>query len=305
MQFTNLYQQAFQATKANHQALSTDETLEQRANGFTSMMREERHRLARKSSWYTRWSERVDQACATEELEYMDVPNYSQAAKLRIAQGVHLSNQVTFCYQRFFRYLQPLIEEIHQRTGRPARLLELASGVGGFAIELSKQAQKHRLPVEIVGSDVVPLYIETANRQAQKLSLPVHFERIDALRLQSFPRPVFDIIVIAQSLHHFSPGQIAQMMAGAQNAATTAFVGLDGYRSWHMLTLVPLSALFSFQKDTIHDAWLTARKFYPMAELETFARLAVPNAEIDVHRAAGINTIISVRFDRRSQGGKL
>ena len=84
----------------------------------------------------------------------------------------------------------------------------------------------------------------------------------------------FDIVVMAQSLHHFTPGQLAVVIAQSGRHATTAFVGIDGYRSVLLAGGVPLIASLQGIVSFTLDGLTSARKFYSELELDMIAEIA-------------------------------
>jgi SAM-dependent methyltransferase len=175
-------------------------------------------------------------------------------------------------------------------------VLELASGAGGFAFELDRLARKHGVQVQVTGSDIVPLYVTRGNDKARKDASAVSFERVDALDMSALGDGAYDILFIAQSVHHFSPGQLARMIAEARRVATTAFVSVDGFRSLGMVAFVSGTALLSLWPAMVHDAVISVRKFYSEADLEAIARMAAPEARIELGRIVPLNTVLTVRF---------
>ncbi len=47
----------------------------------------------------------------------------------------------------------------------------------------------------------------------------------------------------------------------------------------------------------VHDAVISARKFYAAPELEAIARMAAPGASVRTGRIVPLNTTLVVRFD--------
>ena len=86
----------------------------------------------------------------------MDEEGYPEKGKLAIALGLHLMNVVSASYLRFFELIAPMLRQVEERHGRPARVLELASGSGGFAIALASLAARRGLRVEVTGSEHRP-----------------------------------------------------------------------------------------------------------------------------------------------------
>ena len=143
----------------------------------------------------------------------------------------------------------------------------------------------------------MPAYVADANIRAQARRLPVRFVELNAFDLLSTLTPGdFDICFIAQSIHHFSPGQLAMMVAQAGLAGARHFVGIDGRRSLLMAVGLPLFTALSLQRDFVHDAAITARRFYSEAELALIADIAAPGADVSVERAEPGYSVLHVRY---------
>lgn len=238
----------------------------------------------------------LDDVLRTDEQEHFDEPDYPESKRLTLARHLHRFNRVVLNYRRFLSVLRPLIEEVADRQGRPARLLELASGSGEFAIELARLAGRAGLPVEVLGSDVQASYVRAAQARADALALPVRFQRIDAFELDRQPAAAFDLVFIANSLHHFTPGQLARIVASGHRLAGSAFVAMDGYRSLYLLAFLALATLpLSGSLDFLHDSVITGRKFYSLAELELVARLAAPRGRVRVRASHPGYSVLTVQ----------
>jgi len=275
-------------------ALETRADLAAQIDEALLLHRESRARWAAEQALPTRLDERIDAWLRTEELEHLDEPDFPEREKVRIAQGVRLMNTLTFSSRRFLTVLRPALEEIAAREGRPARVLEIAGGTGGFAMALAELTQKANLSVEVHGSDIVPAYVERARTEAAARGLSVPFHLLDATRME-VEDGAYDVVFVAQSMHHFSPGRLGELIAEAGRVARHSFVGIDGYRSLAMVAFVTGSAAFSLHPASMHDAWITARRFYSHAELEHIARLAAPDAAVRTRRTF-INTVLEVDF---------
>ena len=273
------------------------EALERHVDAALDRLRAERSRLARGGGPLPRVGAALDAALRTDSVEHMDEPDFPERSKLAIAVGLHLLNVATRSYRRFFELLAPVLREVELRHGRPARVLELAGGAGGFAFALASLAQARRISVEVTGSDVVPLYVARAQREAIRARSGVSFRCVDALDMKDIAAKAYDVVFIAQSTHHFSPGQLARMIAESGRVATTAFVSVDGYRSVPMLAFVAGTAILSMWPAMVHDAVISVRKFYGEAELAAIAKMAAPKASAHIGRIWPLNTALTVRFD--------
>lgn len=271
--------------------------LEKEANSWLAQLLIERSVVAEKRGGLFRIHESVDQRLRTDKPEYMDDPDFPADSKLTIVKRLHFFNLLVFSYRRYIYLLTPLILEAQARTGRRAKLLELASGYGELAMEFGRLAAKKKLPLAVTGSDYIPEYVDAAKKRAIRRNFPVDFRQVNAFEMHDFDSGEFDIILISQATHHFSPGQLAVIIAQSQRTASTAFVSFDGRRSLlHLLTL-PLAPSFLGKKAGMHDAWLSSRKFYSEFELATMAKIAAPDAKVDVRPSHPGVSMLTVRFN--------
>jgi SAM-dependent methyltransferase len=218
--------------------------------------------------------ELLDNAIRTSDKELMDKPNLPENEKLDMVQALDRQNVMMQLYPRYIDTLLPLITEVAERTKREVRVLELASGAGGLAFALAETAEQKNLDVRITASDIVPAFIEEGNGIAAKKKLAVSFRLLNAFDMTELEMGEFDIVVMAQSLHHFTPGQLAVIIAQSARYATTAFVGIDGYRSMLLAGGVPLIASLQGIGSFTLDGLTSARKFYSELELDIISEIA-------------------------------
>ncbi|MEI7708601.1 MAG: methyltransferase domain-containing protein [Chlorobium sp.] len=223
--------------------------------------------------------ELLDTAIRTSDKELMDKPNLPESEKLDMVQALDRQNVMMQLYPRYIDTLLPLITEVAEHTKREVRVLELASGAGGLAFALAETAEQKNLNVRITASDIVPAFIEEGNGIAAEKKLAVSFRLLNAFSMNELEMGEFDIVVMAQSLHHFTPGQLAVIIAQSARYATTAFVGIDGYRSMLLTGGVPLIASLQGIGSFTLDGLTSARKFYSELELDMIAELATGRRE--------------------------
>ena len=274
--------------------------LEAHVDAVINDLRSERVKRAREAGGLAKMGAELDAALRTDAVEHMDEDGYPEKGKLGIALGLHMMNVASASYRRFFSMLRPTLEAVQTRFGRPARVLELASGSGGFAFALDALARRHGVEVEVTASDIVPLYVSRGQDRAARDRVPLTFRHLDALDMGSIEDGAYDVVFVAQSVHHFSPGKLARMIAQSSRIATTAFVSIDGYRSLSMVAFVSGTAILSLWPAMVHDAIISVRKFYGEAELEAIARMAAPRAKVSLGRIRPLNTALTVRFDQES-----
>ena len=239
--------------------------------------------------------ELLDNAIRTSDQELMDKPNLPENEKLDMVQALDRQNVMMQLYPRYIDTLLPLITEVAERTKREVRVLELASGAGGLAFALAETAEQKNLDVRITASDIVPAFIEEGNGIAAKKKLAVSFRLLNAFDMTELEMGEFDIVVMAQSLHHFTPGQLAVIIAQSARYATTAFVGIDGYRSMLLTGGVPLIASLQGIGSFTLDGLTSARKFYSELELDIISEIATGRRE---HRVECLwpFSVLTVRF---------
>lgn len=224
--------------------------------------------------------ELIEQATRTAETEHMDNAADGRE-RLEAVQALDRMNRMTFAYEHQCDLVMPLVAEL-ATNGKPVGILELAAGSGGLGFALAERAQEAGIEVSVTASDIVPEMVNEGNRLAGERHLPVSFRRLNAFDLRDLDglEPVSaDLVVISQSLHHFTPGQLALMIASAERQGASAFVGLDGYRSLLLTGGVPLVASLQGIGTFTQDGLTSARKFFSEIELDIIASIATGRQE--------------------------
>ena len=274
------------------------EELETTTNDIVSRYLDERFKVSRELGGGSLLTELLDRVLRTSDTECMDDTKLSEAEKLELVQALDRQNHKMQLYPRYVELLLSLLEEVTTGEQQKMRVLELASGSGGLALALAEEALRKNLPISVTGSDIVPKFVEAGNRQAAAKQLPVNFQLLNAFNLPLFPEGSFDLMVISQSLHHFTPGQLAIMIAQAAQQTKTAFVGIDGYRSILLTGGVPLMASIQCIPSFALDGLISARKFYSELELDLIAEIATGKRDHTVICDWPLS-ILTVRFDGR------
>lgn len=273
--------------------------LETVADDAVARLRTQRLNLA--STRWERLHARLERRVDTDVVEYLDRSEHPAALKLRQIQWLHRQNIALRSYHRFLRLLTPAVEEAAAaRAGAPARLLELGSGSGELSIALARLAASKRLPVEIVGSDIVPEYVKDASERARAAGVPARFRELNAFDLAASLEPGdVDVAFIVQSIHHFSPGQLAMMIAQVGAAGARRFIGIDGRRGLLLLGALPAMCSLSLDPYFVHDAFVSIRRLYSDAELELVASIAAPDARVSVRNDGPFISVLSVEYPQR------
>ena len=272
------------------------EELEAKTNDFVSRFLDERFKVSKELGGSFFLSELLDRLMRTSESENMDDRELPEIEKLELVKALDRQNEMLHLYPRYVAMLLSLLDESIKGGERETRVLELASGSGGLAIALAEEVQRKNLAVSVTGSDIIPIFIDEGNRLAAEKKLPLRFRQLNAYDLSDFSAGSFDLMVLSQSLHHFTPGQLAVMIAQSAKYTTTAFVGIDGYRSILLAGGVPLMASMQGIASFALDGFTSARKFYSELELDIIAEIATGKRDHIVTSSWPLS-ILTIRFD--------
>lgn len=280
------------------------EDLSFKADQWIERLRDRRREIAQKRGGLLAIAEAFDRNLRTDHVEHLDEEDFPTHKKWKLVQKIHLLNRVLFTYNRLLILMKPLIMDIAEKKGRHVKMLELACGSGEFTLGLARLAKKKGLPVVLTGSDYIPAYVKMGNDNAARRGLAVTFREVNAFDMKTVDKGEFDLMFINQSIHHFSPGQLAMMIAQSRLLGAAAFVGFDGLRSLQVLVGLPALTTFSLSPYMLHDGVITARKLYSDLELSLVARIAAPDSpNLTVHSVPPTHTVLFVRHDLASSGG--
>ncbi len=217
---------------------------------------------------------RFDARFATDGMEHIDDPDFSEAHRTRLLDTLDQLNDRMGSYDHFLTALAPLID------GRPTTILDVASGHGGFAIALAKLARTRGLRLTLIATDLREEYLAIGRQRAAEEGVEVEFLVADAFDLDAvFHGRTIDVVTCTQSLHHFGPALTAGFIAECARVATRGIVFVDALRALsRYLLLVPLTLLATRDPAFTHDAMLSIRRSLVPEELGAIAR-CVPGGE--------------------------
>lgn len=200
--------------------------------------------------------------------ELMDDPDLAPGLRSSILAVLDHFNTAFGSYEAFVDLLRPLLSR-----DAPTRILDLASGHGGFALAAARAARAEGLAVEITASDLRREYLDLGEAVARREGLSVRFSVQDARDFSNLTER-FDVLTSTQSLHHLPPGLIAVMFEAAVRTAARGVVFVDGCRSVRTgLALGTFNSLRYRHRAFLHDTWVSARRFFAPEELELLARI--------------------------------
>ncbi|MDT9546168.1 MAG: class I SAM-dependent methyltransferase [Chlorobium sp.] len=276
--------------------------LEKQADIFLEDFHRERLEVSRTGGLGGYIPQLIDDALRTTKAEHMDMAALPPTRKLQLARALERLTGMLALNRRYVNYLRGIIIDIAERSGRNTRVLELAGGAGGLALALAEEVLKQKLPAEVTSSDIVPAYVAEGTDIAERKRLPVAFRTLDACSLEGIEAGSFDLVIMAQSLHHFSGGQLAMMIAQSKETGAMAFIGIDGFRSLMLTAGVPLLASLQGIREFTMDGLTSARKFYSEPELDALAEIATGKRDHTVLSRWPL-TITAISFDGHTLSG--
>jgi SAM-dependent methyltransferase len=250
------------------------EALEEVTDSFMRRFLEERIEASKSLGPGFQLYELLDQSVRSSETEHMDSGRTNGEEKLELVRALDRMNEMTLAYRHQIDLLDPILSELSRLRQGPVRVLELASGSGGLAFALAGHAREKGIDIKVTASDIVPETVAEGRRQAMENSMPVDFVVLNAFDFTGLETGSFDLVIVSQSLHHFTPGQLALMIARSEDLGASAFVGMDGHRSLLLLAGVPLVASLQGIAAFTGDGLTSARKFYSDIELDIIAGIA-------------------------------
>jgi 2-polyprenyl-3-methyl-5-hydroxy-6-metoxy-1,4-benzoquinol methylase len=208
--------------------------------------------------------------------EYIDDPLLADEKREKLIENLDSLNRLAHSYDWFFRALEKFIAKapVGELT-----VLDIGSGHGAFPIRLADKRSLGGRTLSVIGSDISPLYVEKARDAARKQRVRVEFRVLDALKLDRMEER-FDIITSSQTIHHFSPAFLSELMARVRANAKVGVIFFDDRRSALTLLGATVGTLaVSRNPRFLHDGVVSVRRMYSPAELEMLARCA-PGGEI-------------------------
>lgn len=200
--------------------------------------------------------------------EWIDDPNLPDKVRTRMIRNLDRVNRALGAYLWFFAALRRVLRDAPDGN---IRLLDIGSGHGAFPIRLAKKGKLAGRSIEVIGSDIVPAYVEAAREAARDEGARVEFRVLNALKLDRM-KERFDVITCTQTIHHFPPDFLAELMVRARANARHAVLFFDARRApWSVAGVALLAVAVTRDPGLVHDGVISIRRMYSPAELEMLA----------------------------------
>jgi 2-polyprenyl-3-methyl-5-hydroxy-6-metoxy-1,4-benzoquinol methylase len=204
--------------------------------------------------------------------EYLDDPKLDEKRRWKIVDDLDKLNQTIRSYRWFLASLGAYAAE---KPGNELSVLDIGSGHGAFPIYLANEGELAGKRIQVTGSDISPVYVAKAQAKSLREKVRVEFRQLDALQLDRMEER-FDIITSSQTIHHFGPGFLAELLARVSKNARQGVIFFDDRRSPAVLAGAAVATALVGRGDPwfVHDAVVSVRRMYSPAELEMLARCA-------------------------------
>lgn len=160
-----------------------------------------------------------------------------------------------------------------QRSVRPQDRFTILD-VGAASGDMGQCVQKRFPNAKVVSSDRRPIHLKTANMPrvaADAFALP-------------FQDGSFDFVMCSSFLHHFSNGEVVDLLRAMRRLARRSVIVLDLERHPFAYFFLPLTrGLFRWSELTVHDGCASVEAAFRHSELESVA-LAQGPVRATIHR---------------------
>jgi len=197
-----------------------------------------------------------------EQKELMDLPQPKELM-LEDLRFIGWINRYFGSHAQMTRFL-----EHHSFTGRPAKILDCATGFGDIPRLMSSWFIKKNQPVEITATDINPVTLQIARENTND---PVIGYEIQNLFNLSYPDQSFDLVMCHMALHHFSRLEVIAIFKELWRVTSGVLYCTDIVRA--DLALLGASILIQTTNNPIsrNDAIVSARRAFTGEEFKSMA----------------------------------
>lgn len=220
------------------------------------------------------------------EPELMDQPGLSEDLHRQALSALGRVNRLS----RSVAIVWPAICDLAgPRSGRPLRVLDIASGGGDVAVGIARRAARAGMDIQIDGCDISPYAVRHAQQTAETAGLrTAHFFEFNALA-DSLPDGEYDVVMCSLFLHHLTESDAVVLLRKMSQAARHLVLVNDLRRTRTGYLL----------------AWLVCRLLTRSPIVHTDGPLSVgaaftPEEILDLARQSGLDGVqLSLRWPQR------
>jgi 2-polyprenyl-3-methyl-5-hydroxy-6-metoxy-1,4-benzoquinol methylase len=176
---------------------------------------------------------------------------------------------------------RPLSRLARENSGRPLRILDLATGSGDVPLLLWQRFRRAGLRVELAGADVSEFALTQARSRAAASGAKIDFFALNALR-DPLPRD-FDVIMCSLFLHHLEDEEAVELLRRMGESARQMVLVNDLIRSYVNYLLAHVVTRLLSRSPVVHfDGPASVAAAFMRAEARGLAqRAGLQNARVD------------------------
>ncbi len=178
--------------------------------------------------------------------ELMDQPDLDGRQHTHALRGLERIN----FWSGSVHILWPPILALLRQTGRPLRVLDLASGAGDVPIGLWRRARRAGLALDLDAWDVSPRAVAYGRARAEAAGASVQFFEADAIRT-AIP-PQYDVMTSSLFLHHLDEQQAHDLLQRMAQAAKRLVLVNDLARCYRGYLLAHLATRLLSASRVVH-----------------------------------------------------
>jgi 2-polyprenyl-3-methyl-5-hydroxy-6-metoxy-1,4-benzoquinol methylase len=199
----------------------------------------------------------------------MDDPAIDPREHARALRSLALLNRVSRVAWGYWRRIAPLAE----RSRRPLRCLDVATGSADVVVALASLARRRGVTLELWACDVSPTALSQADANARLAGIELRLFRADAVR-DALPTG-FDVVTCSLFLHHLDDEPAETVLRRLASATGSLLVVSDLRRTLIGLGLAWAASRVFSRSTVVHtDAVLSVRGAYTIVELAAVASRA-------------------------------
>lgn len=205
------------------------------------------------------------------EPEWMDDPSLPAADHDAALRGLARLNFVARSHAVLWPRLV-LLARASNRSGRPLRVLDVATGSGDLPLAMAHRARGLGLDIRWSVCDVSAHALDVARGRAEQAGFTFAAHRLDATVDEL---PATDVSICSLFVHHLDPPQVVGLLRGMQRASSMALGVNDLDRSRLGYALAWLTGRMLSRSPVVHhDAPLSVRGAFRLDEIAALAMSA-------------------------------
>ncbi|XVQ14260.1 class I SAM-dependent methyltransferase [Spirillospora sp. CA-255316] len=233
-----------------------------------------------------------DRLYETDRLEYLDRPETASQAR-RVHRGLHRVQRLGGLYRTMGRWIMAEVAHVPE-----PRILELGAGSGGLAQHVLSEHPTARWCL----SDIDPRTVRAWQKGPLSAHPRVETAVIDATSIDAQDQS-WDLAVFAFSLHHLPPSAVPAVFSEGTRVASRLLI-IDGWRHPASLAVYIPTALLAGGFPLLHDAVISARKFYSVRALRELAARGGEPLSLRCAVKPPLTTVVRAQRTQADQPGR-